>query len=732
MLDLPLRGDEKPADQTREIPREPERASEPELPSEPKRPSGPPSPAARPTRPSDRRRRRRRPKRRRWPLFLVLLLILGAAGFAYYRFTTPEASFSVEALEFGEQRVGGSTEPLALTITNRGSRAMHLKAVGFRGEAAGDFQVSADLCSGASPEPGEACTVEVIFQPTANGGRNAMLFLEGNVLGSLPLLGTGAAPVLTADKGEIDFGPQPVDGRSASRTLSLTNEGAAAMSIEAVEVAGDHAADFSTEAPCMQDDLPPGENCTVRIHFTPRAAGERLATLAVDSDGAGRSVVISLKGVGVWSGQPLVATPEVIAFGKQRRGQQSKPQQVAFINRTSLPMEVGSVRLDAGDSGVAIDSQNCEGRGLAAGGECVIALTFTPGKEGASSALVAVTTAEGLETAVELTGTGVEPRLSVEKDELDFGGIRVGFEERSRAVLTNSGTATVHFGDATIAGSQARSYSKTKDGCSDFSLAPGRTCSIEMRFSPTTTGTQRAELRVESDAAGGRKIVSLEGLGTAAEISVSPRRLDFGTVQRPGATDQTLTLRNDGSARMQIQRLSVAGGASGDFVVSRIGCGESGLDAGASCRVSVRFAPRGDGARAARLVIQHDAGAAVDVPLVGTALAARPGFRLSERSLDFGGRPIGSRSPARTLTVTNAGDGRLELRHIAIEGTHAREFSIVPGTCDGAPYVAAKGSCTIGVRFTPGGSGRRQATLRIQHNAGGSATIALSGQGSDG
>ncbi len=722
MLDLPLRGDEKQA----ELPLD--------RPAEPSEPPADRRPPAAPARPHDRRRgRRRREKKRRWPLFLVLLLAVAAAIFALYRFTTPAATFSVESLAFGEQVVGGVSEPLGVTVTNGGSRAMSLTGVRFTGDADDEFAVAGDECSGSTLGPGESCSVEIRFEPAANGPRSAWLDLEGNAIGRLAVAGTGAAPVLTADRTEIDFGPQPVDGRSASRTLTLSNEGATPMQVSAVSVVGEHASDFSIGERCGSDELPPGDSCTLRIGFTPRAAGERVASLQIESDGARQAAAIALKGSGVWSGQPLDAAPPELDFGRQRRGRASEPRRVAFINRTSQPVEVGDVRLDAGDSGFTIDSQDCRQTTLTAGKECGVALRFRPPNEGKTTATVAVLTAAGLETTVELAGVGVEPRLSVEKSSLDFGDLRVGFEQRRRAVLSNSGTTTLAFGDATLGGPARSSYSKGKDGCSGFSLEPGRTCTIEVVFRPSRKGELQAALDVQSDAAGGRQTITLVGRGTSAELSLDRQRLDFGSVRRPGSANQTLTLRNDGSTRLRIQRMSVTGGAAADFVVSAIGCGESGIAPGASCQATVRFVPRADGARAARLVIQHDGdGPSREVALLGTAMPAIPGFRLSTRSIDFGTRQVGSRSSVETLTVSNPGDGRLELRQIAIEGAQASEFRLVPGTCEGAPYVAPRGSCTIGVRFTAAANGSRRATLRIRHNAGADGTVTLSGLGSGG
>ncbi len=729
MLDLPLRGGESAPDRTPAPPAGAPIDPPADAPLDPPTSSAPPP--KRPTRP--RRRRSRPAKKRSWPLFLILFLVVAIGGFALYRLSTPVAGFSTEALAFGEQLVGGVTDPLDLTISNTSSREMTIQGVRFSGDAANDFEVVGDGCSGTPRATGESCAVAVQFRPTANGERSATLQLAGAVQGSLAVSGTGAAPVLVVERSEIDFGPQPVDGRSASRSLELLNEGAAPLAVGSIELSGTHPDDFETDSSCANSELAAEGQCAVRIRFTPRAAGERSATLLISGDSSGLTTSVALRGVGVWSGEPLVAEPTEIAFGSQRRGRASDSRSFAFINRTSEPIAVSDALLDATSSGIEIADNSCSGTTLLAGEQCEIDVQFTPVEVGGTSANLAVTTATGLDTSVAISGTGVEPLLTVEKRQLEFGELKVGFERRRSAVLSNTGTDKVAFGEASLAGNARASYSKAKDGCSGFTLEPGRTCSIELVFRPAASGDQEAELRVESDAAGGRETVELRGLGTLAELTVDRQRLDFGSVRRPGTADRTLSLRNEGSARLQIQRVSVSGSAAADFVVSAIGCGESGLAGGASCRITVRFAPRADGARAARLVIQHDGdGPAKEVALIGTALAAQPGFRTSTESLDFSTRQVGSRSSIRTLTITNSGDGRLEISRIWVDGSHAREYTLVAGTCDGAPYVAPGGNCTVGVRFTPAGNGARSATLRVRHNAGGEGSIRLVGAGSGG
>src|SRR5262249_4476453 len=95
--------------------------------------------------------------------------------------------------------------PRNLALSNAGEAALlRIAAVSVTGGNSGDFQVTANGC-GAPVGPGRSCSLEVIFDPTAMGGRAASLVIplsEGNAPPLVvPLAGTGVdkrPPVLTS------------------------------------------------------------------------------------------------------------------------------------------------------------------------------------------------------------------------------------------------------------------------------------------------------------------------------------------------------------------------------------------------------------------------------------------------------------------------------------------------------------------------------------------------------
>jgi len=113
--------------------------------------------------------------------------------------------------------------------------------------------------------------------------------------------------------------------------------------------------------------------------------------------------------------------------------------------------------------------------------------------------------------------------------------------------------------------------------------------------------------------------------------------------------------------------------------------------------------------------------------------ASGPGVTLSTTALAFHDLPVGARSEAQAVTVTNSGDAPLTISTFRITGVDAGDFG-QGALCPVAPDTLAAGSsCTIYVSFRPGSAGPKTATFVIGDDAPSSPqTVDLSGAGLDG
>jgi len=212
------------------------------------------------------------------------------------------------------------------------------------------------------------------------------------------------------------------------------------------------------------------------------------------------------------------------------------------------------------------------------------------------------------------------------------------------------------------------------------------------------------------------------------KFSVSPATHNFGNTNL-GATSaaQSFTVRNNGLGILNISGVSLTGADSARFTIGANTCTGS-LVADATCTVDVTFSPTAVGVASANLRIAHDApGSPDDIALSGTGVGV-PAFSVSPTAHDFGNTDIGQASSAQDFVVQNTGSGALNISSVTLTGTDAAQFAINTSNCN--TPVAASGTCTVAVSYSPSDVGAATATLSFAHNASGSPnTLDLSGTG---
>jgi hypothetical protein len=96
-------------------------------------------------------------------------------------------------VNFGNQKVGTTSLPISITLTNEDSSApVNISGINIKGTNPGDFGQTNNC--GSSVPPGGACTIKVKFKPKAMGQRSATLTVSDDGGGSpqtIPLAGTG-------------------------------------------------------------------------------------------------------------------------------------------------------------------------------------------------------------------------------------------------------------------------------------------------------------------------------------------------------------------------------------------------------------------------------------------------------------------------------------------------------------------------------------------------------------
>src|SRR5205807_2292335 len=122
------------------------------------------------------------------------------------------------------------------------------------------------------------------------GGSPQIMTLSGN--------GT-AAPEGGVDRKSVVEG-QRLATTSAPMTVTLTNTGTAALTINSFAASGDFAATSTGASACPTSPatLAAGANCTINVTFTPTASGARTGTLSVTDNAGGSPQIMTLSGNG--------------------------------------------------------------------------------------------------------------------------------------------------------------------------------------------------------------------------------------------------------------------------------------------------------------------------------------------------------------------------------------------------------------------------------------------------
>ncbi|HEV2378874.1 MAG TPA: choice-of-anchor D domain-containing protein [Terriglobia bacterium] len=422
---------------------------------------------------------------------------------------------------------------------------------------------------------------------------------------------------------------------------------------------------------------------------------------------------------------PVEFAPDSLTFADQSVGSPSAVQTVTLSNDSGAALSVTSISVTGTNAGDFRETNTC-GSSVPSGATCAISVTFTPTASGARIATVSVAdSAAGSPQNFVVNGTGSAGEVSLSPSSLTFSGQVLNTASPAQVVtLTNSGNATLTISSIAASGNFAET--NTCGG----SVKAGANCTISVTFTPLTAGTLTGSITIADNnngIANSTQTVSLTGTGSVLEASVSPASLTF-TGQAVGTTSgaQVATLTNKGTVTLTITGVTT----TGDFAETNT-CGTT-VAVGASCTISVTFAPTKGGSRSGTLTITDKNGSGsgsgtstATVTLSGTGIA--PVATLTPATLPaFAAQAVGTTSAPQTITLSNTGSATLIVTGVTAAGDFAET-----NTCGTTVPVGA--SCTISVTFKPTAGGTRTATLTITDNnngtAGSTQTVALSGAG---
>ncbi|MEI6620673.1 MAG: choice-of-anchor D domain-containing protein [Actinomycetes bacterium] len=688
---------------------------------------------------------------------------------------TPATGFGFEPVS-----VGSSSTPQVFTITNTGGanlvfNSQYPVTLSNGGVDNSQFAITANTCTASSTlVPGAACTFTMVFSPQGSlspgstspglGLQTVAVELRDNEPITAPqhsysVTGTGVTPVFgpplnsAGQFGAVELS-SPATGPTSDITITNTGTGPLTFGAGAVALTGTNADQFTKVSDgCSGHSVFTGMTCKVQVQFKPTSQGPKSAALtfadnALYADPRSPQT-FALSGTGV---TPVFSpSPATKNFVPVEVDGGTATQVFTITNPGSAPLTFGAGAVTVSATGDNVGqftktADTCSGNSVASGSvaSCTVTVTFDPSSVGAKSASLhfvdnAAIAAFGPVSPQDLalSGTGVTPGFSPSMAAKNFGDVRAGPSGPTPSdviTITNSGTSDLVFSTGSIAvtGTDASRFTITANTCATSapttSVAPGSTCAVTVRFTPGTAGAKAASLDFLDNATVTSPVspqhIALSGKGVTAAFSATMTTRDFGNVGvEGGIRSEAFDVTNTGDLALTFAAgsVTITGADTAAFTKTGDTCGSTATSVapGAKCTVSVQFDPSSRGVKTAalRFVDNSDVTAPTSpqsIPLTGKGVA--PAFSAATPS-SFGGVAVGS-APTKAITVTNAGDAPLIFGAgaVVLGGADASQFAKTADTCTGQT-VAASGTCTVTVAFSPTTRGAKTATVVFTDNA---------------
>jgi hypothetical protein len=683
------------------------------------------------------------------------------------------------SLGFGNVLVNKTSSVRTATLTNRQRIALNVFSIvvpagGFAIDPSTTCPNPGSLAASTS------CTIAVTLTPTAPNPVSGQLTLTTDASNSpqtVSLSGTGI-PLTTLSATSLSFGNVVINEKSAIQGFTLTNNQTTSLNIAslAVPTAG-FAIDPSTTCP-NPGSLAAAAKCRIALTLTPTVLGSVSGSLVINTDAANSPQSVSVSGTGI---PPTTLSATSLDFGSVMVNQKSAIRSVTFTNNQLLAMRLNSLVIAGSGFTLDPSTTCPHPGSLARLASCAIALIFTPNGLGlASGALTINTNASNSPQSVTLSGVGIGAGLQITTTSLSNGQVGVAYGQTVTATggttpyAWSISAGSLPAGLMLNATTGAISGTPTTAGVSNFTVqvtdsettpvsktAPLSITTTPAALSITTStlpnGSQGVAYSQNLGATGGTPpytwaitvgslptglalhgdtgaisgtptatgasnftvLVTDAGSHTATAnlfitvgtVVLSPSSLQF-PAQLEGTTSgaQSVNIQNQQGVTLHLAGVTIGGANSADFAVVNP-C--TTIAAGSSCAVSVTFTPSGSGTRTAALSVADDAPNSPQTVLLsgaGNAPVSVAPLSITNFTAD-----VGTTSAFQTITITNNNpSASLSITRFEIDG----DFVQTMNACKPLPaIVAAGGSCSLNLSFSPTMGGTRTGRLLVYDDA---------------
>jgi hypothetical protein len=493
-----------------------------------------------------------------------------------------------------------------------------------------------------------------------------------------------ALPGVTVKPSSLQFGSIKVGSNSAAQTITLSST--STLTIASITASGDF-----TQSNNCGSGLSAGGSCTINVVFSPTVAGARSGSVTINDSDSSSPQTVALSGTGT-SGvgcTPGTVNPSVTICAPLNNASVSSPVHASASTTDSNKVTQLQIFVD----GVAVYTVNAS-----------TLEADVPLKPGTHRLTVQAKDSTGLLFKQSISVTSVSSGVTVTPSSLNFGSIVVGSSGAAQSVTLSSTNAL------TINSIVASGDFTQSNNCGS-SLSAGGSCTINVTFSPTVTGARSGSVTINDSDSSSPQTVALSGTGTS------------GVGCTPGTVNPSVTIcapLNNASVSSPVH---VSASTTDSNKVTQLQIFVDGVAVytvnASTLEADVPLKPGTH-----RLTVQAKDSTGLLFKQSVTVSGVSSGVTVTPSSLSFGSIVVGSSSSAQpvTLSSTNA----LTITSITVSGDFTQS-----NNCGSS--LAAGGSCTISVQFTPTVLGARSGTLSFNDSDSSSPqTVALSGTGTSG
>ncbi len=295
---------------------------------------------------------------------------------------TNALSLSTASIGFGSEFVGSTYPSRTIVATNVSPAPLTVSSITLAAPFQQTNNCTTPLNFGAS------CSIQVSFNPTANGIFQGSVTISHNSEGgpqTIQMFGTGVLPSdLSVSPVQLLFLGNVIIGMpSQPQTIMLQNTSTSTMTFSGFAVTPSTVAISANTCP---GTLPAGGSCAVTFVFTPTAAGQISGSFTINHSGAGNPQVLPVSGTAVTQ---LLFSPASVQFGDQVVGTTGTGQGLSIGNNFNSPVTVQTISV-SGDFQITQDPCPLAPAQFTGFLGCAVQFSFTPSATGTRTGIISV------------------------------------------------------------------------------------------------------------------------------------------------------------------------------------------------------------------------------------------------------------------------------------------------------------------------------------------------------